>query len=215
MGRPTRLKGPNLTFHITSRCNGKKLFMKKKSDHRSLCRCLLEVLNKYGTTCFGFTPMGNHFHLIIRINDNDADLSKFMCLFKTAYAKYFNTKYSTSGHFWGDRFKSTIIEDDKYFLACLRYIDRNPVKAGLVNNPSEWMLSSYNCYAFGKEHPILPIELHPTYLDLENNPVVRQKIYQDFVDQPHTESDSYHGELHRERFLATEEFIEAFKLTAV
>lgn len=140
MGRPLREKGPNITFHITSRTNGKKLFMKKKSDHKALCLYLAKTLSKHDIICYAFTPMGNHFHLIIRIQDNSTDLSQFMCEFKTAYAKHFNTKYNTSGHFWGERFSSTIIEDERHMLACLRYLDRNPV------TKPDWSLPRMNGY---------------------------------------------------------------------
>ena len=103
MGRPLRLKTPGLTYHITSRTNGKRLFLKKKQDQKALCKILKLILSKYGVILYAFTPMMNHFHMIIRI-ENNSDLSQVMCEIKTFYAKYFNKKYKISGHFWGDRF---------------------------------------------------------------------------------------------------------------
>lgn len=140
----------------------------------------------------------------------DADLSRFMCEFKTAYAKYFNTKYNMSGHFWGDRFHSTLVEDDKYMLACLRYIDRNPVKAGLVERPNQWYYSSYHYYAHGKPHEILIIDLHPTYLDLAGNNKKRREIYVDYVSGEDAISDSLHGTMERKLIFGSDNFIASF-----
>jgi REP-associated tyrosine transposase len=180
MGRPLRIKAPDLTYHITSRTNGKRLYMKKSKDRKALCRILQRIKLKHKAHIYGFTPMTNHFHLLIKV-DESADISSFMCEFKTAYAKYFNHRYNTSGHFWGGRFGSEVVQEDQHMLACLRYIDRNPVKAGLVTNPSEWSLSTYHYYASGKEHTFLKIEYHPLYLELGPDPVSRCRAYQDFV----------------------------------
>ncbi len=207
MGRPLRIKGDNITYHLTSRTNGKRILMKKKSDHKALCRYLAKVLIKHGIICYGFTPMGNHFHVIIKIPDNGADLSQFMCEFKTAYAKYYNNKYNTSGHFWGDRFSSSIIEDERHMLACLRYLDRNPIKAGLTKSPNQWFLTSYPCYAYGKKHPVLPISLHPTYLGLSHDPKRCRKIYLQYVNESENLSDARHSHMTRQSFMAAEDYL--------
>ncbi|NTW88554.1 MAG: hypothetical protein HGB26_05405, partial [Desulfobulbaceae bacterium] len=168
MGRPLRLKAPDLTYHITSRTNGRRLFMKKKADQKMLCRCLHKILVKYNVTIYSYTPMMNHFHMMIHLK-KDTDLSKVMCEFKVLYAKVFNKKYKLSGHFWGDRFRSCIVQDDQYALACLRYIDRNAVKAGLVDHPAKWYLTSFPSYAYGQAHPILALQPHPAYLALASS----------------------------------------------
>ncbi|MBN1594770.1 transposase [candidate division FCPU426 bacterium] len=211
MGRPKRLKGADTTYHITTRTNGKKLFMKKKSDHKALCRCILKLLSKHNIICHAFTPMTNHFHMIIYIENHSSDLSQFMCELKTAYAKYYNHKYNMSGHFWGDRFKSTIIEAEKYLLACMRYIDRNPVKAGLVSMPGDWHYSSYHFYASGQNHPILSIISHPAYLSLSEDVIQRQELYKEFVNQPDALSDSLHNTMDKNQFLASDNYILNFK----
>jgi len=208
MGRPLRIQAPDVTYHITSRTNGKKLFMKKKRDHKALCRCLERIRQKYGAKVYGFTPMGNHFHLILKLEDG-VNLSQFMCEFKTAYAKHYNTSYHTSGHFWGDRFHSTIVQDDKHMLACLRYIDRNPVKAGLVTHPQNWSYTSYSVYAHGQKHEILLIHHHPIYLALASNEEKRQKLYLDFVTGESTSSDTLHGSLTSIQFYGSQEFVES------
>ena len=210
MGRPLRLKAPDITHHITSRTNGRALFLKFKRDQKMLCRILKRILLKYDIVIYSFTPMINHFHMLIHIG-LQGDLSQAMCEFKAQYAKYYNKKYNTSGHFWGDRFRSTIVQDDSYALACLRYIDRNPMKAGLVDHPSKWHLGSFQSYAHGQNHPILPLRPHPAYLALSKVRVKRHAIYQVFVTDANQLSDELHGRMHRLLFFGSAEFIEEMK----
>jgi putative transposase len=207
MGRPLRIKAPDLTYHITSRTNGRRLFMKRKADQKMLCKCLNRILLKHGVTIYSYTPMINHFHMLIRI-ENEADLSKVMCQFKVLYAKLFNKKYNLSGHFWGDRFKSCIVQDDQYALACLRYIDRNAVKAGLVDHPGKWYLTTFNSYAYGQTHPILQLKPHPSYLAQASNRTKRRAFYLSFVIREDELSDELHGKLHRLQIFGSAEFVE-------
>lgn len=206
MGRPVRLKAPDVTYHITSRTNGGKLFLQTKRDRKMLCRILNRILLKYDVIVYSFTTLTNHFHLVIHIKNN-ADLSQIMCEFKSLYAKYFNRRYHTSGHFWGERFKSTVIQDDRYALACLRYIDRNALKAGLVRHPAQWPLSSFACYAYGHAHPILQLKPHPSYLALAKTKERRRKLYADFVLDKDPLADELHGRLWKMSIFGSEEFI--------
>jgi putative transposase len=208
MGRPLRIKVPDLTYHITSRTNGKRLFLKKKRDQKALCQVLKTSLLKYKIIIYSYTPMMNHFHMLIRFKKG-TDLSKFMCEFKANYAKYFNRKYGISGHFWGDRYRSTIVEDDHHALACLRYIDRNAVKAGLAEHPDKWLFNSFRCYAYGEDHPLLPLQPHPTYLGLSDSKAKRREIYLNFVIDEEKLSEELFGKLHRLRFFGSEAFIQS------
>ena len=154
--------------------------------------------------------MVNHFHMIVHISSG-GDLSRAMAYFKSQYAKAFNKKYNKSGHFWGDRFRSTIVQDDRHALACLRYIDRNPLKAGLTEHPSKWYLGSFNSYAYGYSHPILPLQPHPSYLALAKSKAKRRAIYLDFVIGRDPLSDELHGRIHRMQFFGSAEFIAEVK----
>ena len=207
MGRPLRLKASGLTYHITSRTHGKRHLLLKNKDKQALCKILKRILAKYGVIIYGFTPMNNHFHMLIRI-ENDADLSQVLCEFKATFSKYFNKKYKLSGAFWGDRFRSTIIQDDKHALTCLRYIDRNPIKAGLVPHPGKWRLNSFPSYAYGKPHPILPLQPHPTYLALAKTKEQRQHYYLSLVLEPDEDLDKLHGFFHKQLFFGSGEFIQ-------
>lgn len=186
------------------------MFMKKKRDQKALCRILKQALLKHGIILYAFTPMMNHFHMLIYLKKG-ADLSQFMCEFKAAYARYYNRKYGMCNHFWGDRYHSTVVQDDRYALACLRYLDRNPVKAGLVEHPEEWEFNSFRCYAHGESHPLLPVEPHPTYLGLAESKVKRRTSYLSYVLGKDPFSDDLYGKLDRLQIFGSAEFIQNVK----
>lgn len=210
MGRPLRLKAPRLTYHITSRTHNRRLFLNKKRDQKELCKILNRILLKYSVICYAFTPMTNHFHLLLRI-ENEADLSQVMCEFKTLYAKYFNKKYQYQDSFWGGRFHSTIIQDDRHALTCLRYIDRNPVKAGLIDHPAKWFYNSFHSYAYGKTHPFLSLQPHPSYLALAANREKRRRFYCEFVTGEDGKGEELAGKLSRMQFYGSPEFVAEVK----
>ncbi|MBN2319996.1 MAG: transposase [Acidobacteria bacterium] len=207
MGRPTRIKGKGLTFHITSRTNGKKLCFQAKRDRKMFCKILQRILFKYGLILYSFTLMSNHFHMLIHIL-NDADLSQALCEFKVQYAKYYNRRYGLCGHFWGERFLSTIVQDDRHALACLRYIDRNPVKAGLVSRPDDWTFGTYSSYAYGHPHELLPVRLHPAYMGLSHSEITRRAKYKEFIRVFDAEMENLHGRLSRMRIFGENDFRE-------
>lgn len=98
------------------------------------------------------------------------------------YSAYYNKTYSHVGHIWQGRFKSFLVESESYLLECGRYIERNPVRAGMVKDPQEWPVSSYRFYAHGEENDLLTP--HDLYLDLGDSPITRQGNYRSYVLQP-------------------------------
>jgi len=90
---------------------------------------------------FAYCLLSNHFHLLMRTDS--ISLSRVMHFVLAAYARHFNLKFSRQGHVFENRFKSFPCTDDRYFLACLRYIHLNPVKAGIVQEPGEWKWSGH------------------------------------------------------------------------
>ena len=95
------------------------------------------------------------------------------------YYHYYKRKYGYAGHFWQDRFKSLLIARDEYLLACGLYIERNPLKAGIVQAPQEYPYSSYNFYGFGREDGL--IDEDPCYRGLGKDSKYRQSAYQRLI----------------------------------
>ena len=92
----------------------------------------------------------------------------------------YNKVYSRIGHFWQDRFKSFVIDDDDYLLRCGLYVERNPVRAGLVKAPEDYPWSSYNAYAFGQKDSI--ITLDPLYDSLGNTAEEKMAAYRRMME---------------------------------
>jgi putative transposase len=122
--------------------------------------------------------MPNHVHQLLKAED---DLSKIMHGINLCYAQYFKHKYNHIGHFWQDRFKSHIVQDDRYLLAVARYIERNPLRAKIVSDPKDYEFSSYNFYAYGKDCGV-KITPNPLYLDLFGNGLDGKRRYRDFIN---------------------------------
>jgi len=95
------------------------------------------------------------------------------------YFHYYRKAYGYFGHFWQDRFNSNIIETDPYLLQCGKYIELNPVRAGIVSHPAQYPYSSYRFYAEGRPDSL--ITPSPAYLGLTDSAADRQKQYVDFV----------------------------------
>lgn len=122
--------------------------------------------------------MKNHVHLILK-SLNGEKLSKAMRGINQGYAQYYRWKYGGIGYLWQDRFKSFVIQEGKYLLECGRYIELNPVRAGIVKEPNEYPWTSYRYYAFGEQNTLL--DMNPEYLGISEDSARRTKLYSDFV----------------------------------
>jgi putative transposase len=118
--------------------------------------------------------MSNHVHLLLQAPTHDA-LGRPLRWFMTETARAFHKARGRRGHFWERRYRACLVEEDRYVLAALRYLDRNPVRAGLVNDPTTYPWSSCAAYALGTLNQ--GITFHPSYLALSPYAKVRQRQY--------------------------------------
>jgi len=131
-------------YHIMIRGNEKKNIFLDDNDRKKFIRILYKIKLEKCFDLFAYCIMKNHVHLIIK--DNSDDISTIMKMINTSYAIYFNYKYDRVGHVFQDRFKSEVIENDRYLLCAIRYVHNNPVKANFCNNPLSYKWSSYKEY---------------------------------------------------------------------
>lgn len=96
------------------------------------------------------------------------------------YVRYYNHTYQRTGTLWEGRFKSCLVSEEDYLFHLYRYIELNPVRAGMVSDPADYSWSSYQCNGLGKCSELLTG--HPLYLHLDENPSVRQAIYRSFFE---------------------------------
>ncbi len=162
------------TYHITTRCNNKQSLITNESDFERYKLILKQCKERLGFLLHNYVPMNNHTHLIIRL-EVTLDISKIMHSINRWYARWYNERYERKGHFWEDRFHGELIKDDFQLLATMRYIDLNPVKAGLCKNPGDWKYSGACFYLNGIKDNL--IDIPGTYIELGKDQKSRQDAY--------------------------------------
>jgi putative transposase len=149
--------------------------------------------------------MGNHVHLVLETTAKGGRLAEIMKGINLTYAQYFKKKYKHTGHFWQDRFKSIIISDDEYLLACGSYVELNAVRAGIVKDPKDYRWSSYVTYAYGQGDSL--IDVHVIYRFLSGEESTRRKKYREFVRSMMETRKAQKGEMEKKQVYGSEKFI--------
>ena len=136
MARLPRLTLPGYPHHVIQRGNNRQAIFATAADYRRLLDLLEENAKKFDVALHAYVLMSNHFHLLATPQTADG-LTKMMQAVGRSYVRYFNDTQKRSGTLWEGRFKSTLIQTDRYLLACMAYIDLNPVRGGLVAQPQD------------------------------------------------------------------------------
>ncbi|MBI2067645.1 MAG: transposase [Deltaproteobacteria bacterium] len=203
MGRSPRVQSSELHYHVIVRCNNREFYFESDEDFSHYLSVLRFFKKKHRFRLFNYELMNSHVHLLLQPSEV-VPLQKTMLLINWAYARDYNRRKKRKGHFWLDRYKSIPIESDDYALDLMRYMNRNPVRAGIVEKPGDWKWSGYQFYALGEPNDLL--EVHPTYLGLSSNPEFRRKAYRDYVNTT-LPADSYRkSEFSDARFIGSERF---------
>jgi putative transposase len=180
MPRYARCAIANVAYHIIHRGNNKQAIFFCDDDYQYFLEKISEGKEKYRVKIYSYVLMSNHIHLLIESNVAE-DLGKFMKFIAQMYTQYINYFYGRTGTLWEGRFKSSPVSIDNYLLACCRYIEMNPVRAGLVSAPKDYRWSSY-CGKIGKrEDKILDFDVW--YNSLGDNNLERQKKYQEWFKE--------------------------------
>jgi putative transposase len=160
------------------RGNNEQVIFNAERDKLHYYSLIQELKEDNKITIYHYCFMDNHLHLVVWLVAK-SKLSKFMKQLNLRYFNYYKKMYGYSGHLWQGRFKSNIIDTNAYLLQCGKYIELNPVRAGIVNLPEEYRFSSYNYYAKGSLGSI--ITSSPVYIGLSNSEAERRKQYVEFV----------------------------------
>lgn len=148
MARPLRIQYPGAFYHVTSRGNERRNVFRTNRDRKRFLSYLESATQRYGAEIHGFCLMNNHYHLLIETPG--ANLSQIMHHINSAYTMYFNVKYERVGHLFQGRYKAILVDVDEYAKELSRYIHLNPVRAGIVDDPEDYLWSSYSFY-LGKQ----------------------------------------------------------------
>ena len=174
MPRKPRFFLPNIPTHVVQRGRNRDPVFFETSDYLFYLDKLKDALHKYDVKLHAYVLMTNHVHLLMSAK-NVEGISLVMQYVGRFYVSFINRKYGFSGSLWEGRFKSSLIDSDAYLLACMRYIELNPVRAGMVTQPDEYVYSSYHFNALN-----LPDELviqHEELLKISEKASLRSDFY--------------------------------------
>ena len=178
MARLPRLILPGYSHHVIQRGNNRQPIFATLADYRQLLALLHDKAKAFDVAIHGYVLMSNHFHLLVT-PQTATGLSQMMQAVGRNYVRYFNDSQGRSGTLWEGRYRSTVIQSDRYLLACMAYIDLNPVRAGLVADVKDYPWSSFGHYAgLGADRIITP---HSLYWSLGNTPFGREAAYAEMV----------------------------------
>ncbi len=186
MPRTTRVVIPAYPHHIIQRGNNRQATFFAEADYRYYLECLRQAKKKCRCRVYAYVLMTNHVHLLVE-PAGTGDLGEFMQSVGRRYVRYINETYQRSGTLWEGRYKSAIVDRDEYLLRCSRYIELNPVRAGLVQHPADYRWSSYRCRALGEFDGLLDED--PWYQGLANNVSGRQRVYREWMTSSIAESE--------------------------
>lgn len=166
MARQPRFSLAGYSQHVVIRGNNKHPIFFEEMDYRYYLKVLKEACVKHECDLHAYVLMTNHVHLLVTPQKDNA-LSKMMQSVGVRYVAYVNRKYERVGTLWEGRYKSSLIDSDAYALACYRYIELNPVRAKMVENPADYPWSSFAVNAMGQgSDMVLP---HEIYLQLSQS----------------------------------------------
>ena len=152
MPRKQRILSSSGIYHVILRSVNQHIIFEDDSDYKKFLLLLSDCGKKYDCQIYAYCLMDNHVHLLIH-SSPDRLASLFQSL-GTRFVRWYNNKYSRSGHLFQDRFYSVAIENNRAFLTVLLYIHNNPVKANICHYPSEYRWSSYNAYYGAEGFPV-------------------------------------------------------------
>lgn len=178
MARLPRLTLAHQPHHVIQRGNNRQPIFASSADYHALLGLLEEAAKRFEVALHAYVLMSNHFHLLATPQTADG-LPKMMQAVGRSYVRYFNDSQKRSGTLWEGRYKSTLIQTERYLLACMAYIDLNPVRAGLVGAPQDYLWSSHLHYLGARQDRL--ITPHSLYWELGNTPFAREAAYADLV----------------------------------
>jgi putative transposase len=167
MARLPRLHLPGWPVHLVVRGNNRQDIFRSDGDRTFFHRCLVEVTQRHQVSIHAYVFMTNHVHLLVSTGRAEALATAIQSMGRR-YVSYFNYLYKRTGTLWEGRYRSCLVETDRYLLACSRYIEMNPVRAGIVQTPGEYLWSSHRFNAFGHADDLLTP--HEVYLGLARDP---------------------------------------------
>lgn len=204
MPRTARVKSRTGIYHIMLRGINRQIIFEDYKDNEKFLYTLGDYKEKCGYKIFAYCLMGNHIHLLIK--EDKEDLGTALKRIGASYVYWYNWKYDRTGHLFQGRYKSEVVEDERYLFTVLRYIHQNPLKAGIVKDISEYKWSSYSEYL--GESKIIDEEFVLDIMDKDRNRAISR-----FKELHKKSSDDNCLDIEEPRRLKDDEAIEIIKST--
>ena len=179
MARRARLKLAGLPLHVIQRGNNRSDCFFHERDYLLFLRLLEEMGNLFACSVHAYVLMTNHVHLLVTPGQPEG-ISQMMKNLGQRYVQYVNRTYERTGCLWEGRFRSSIVDSEGYLMRCYRYVELNPVRAGIVQHPAHYAWSSYHANALGRACSI--VVPHAQYAALANSEEERRARYSELVD---------------------------------
>ena len=186
MARRARLLVTGVTLHLMQRGNNRMDIFRSPSDYDRFRYLMHDAASRFQLHIHCYVLMTNHVHLMATAHSSTA-IPAVMHLVGGRYAAFFNRRYDRTGSLFEGRYRSILIETEPYWYACMRYIEQNPVRAGLVQFPSEYRWSSFRANALGSPDSL--VVPHPLYLRLGDEAPNRCEAWRRICETPLPEEE--------------------------
>ena len=207
MPRMARLDIAGVAQHVVQRGNDRQACFFRETDYVRYLQDLREASLTFGCRVHAYVLMTNHVHLLITAHETGS-VGRLMQAVGRRYVRYINDTLGRSGTLWEGRYKSCLVDNERYVLACYRYIELNPVRAGMVLDPGSYRWSSYRYNACGMHDPL--VVPHPVYDQIAREVDDRYTRYRELVAEgiAKEELDALRLYVQRQRALGSARFQE-------
>jgi putative transposase len=181
MARLPRYFVKGVPLHIILRGNNREPIFGSDDDCQFFKQALLDAVKRHGMLVHAYVLMTNHIHLLASPSTSES-VPKEMQSVGRRYVQYFNFRYKRTGTLWEGRYRATVVDAENYLFECMRYIELNPVRAGMVKHPRDHAWSSYRSNAAGEADPL--VNTHSLYRSLAKVESERQGAYRELLRMP-------------------------------
>ena len=179
MARLPRYVIPGQPQHIIQRGNNRQVIFAADADYQFFRDAMVEAAGRFGLAIHAYVWMTNHIHLLATPTHADSIGKTFQSAGRK-YVQYFNYTYRRSGTLWEGRYRATVVDSEHYLLSVMRYIELNPIRAGMTAHPRDYPWCSHRRYAYGEGGPNLSWLIEPDqYLHLERTNDARRRAYRE------------------------------------
>ncbi len=186
MGRQPRLMADGLVYHALNRGNNRARVFFHDADFHQFLQALAQTKERYPFRLYAYCLMDNHFHLVLEPAAGQS-ISRILQSLTVAHTWHYHKASATSGHVWQGRFKSPVVSADEHLLTVIRYVESNPLRAGMVSDLSGYPWSSYLVHGLGRHLPL--VDEVALWSSLGQTEEARQRYWRGWLHAPLTEKE--------------------------